>query len=207
MNAIALFGGTFNPIHNGHLLVAEEIRTKYNLDKVLFVPSYLPPHKEATDLADPAQRLIMTHLATVNNPCFEVSSVEMDRGGKSYSIDTVRHFRAMYGDSVQIYFILGADTLMEFTTWKNSEELLRLCRFIAVNRPGYDIPKILNYRFISAGGTPMSDDLFDNIITEDVARMDVSSTQIRQRVKEWKSIKYLVPDPVEQFIHNQQLYL
>jgi nicotinate-nucleotide adenylyltransferase len=207
MNAIALFGGTFNPIHNGHLLIAEEVRTKYNLDKVVFIPSYQPPHKEAPDLADPAQRMIMAHLGTVNNPCYEVSPVELDRGGKSYTVDTLRHFKQVYGDGVQMYFIIGADMLMELTTWKNIDEVLRMCRFIAVNRPGYDIAKILNYRFIATDGVNLSEDLFENILTEDVARIDISSTQIRQRVKEWKSIKYLVPEPVEQYIHNQQLYL
>jgi nicotinate-nucleotide adenylyltransferase len=207
MNAVALLGGTFNPIHNGHLLIAEEARTRYNLDKVLFIPSFQPPHKETPDLADPAQRLIMTYLATVNNPCFEVSSVELDRGGRSYSVETLRHFKATYGEGTPLYFLIGADMLMELTTWKNIDEILGLCRFIVVNRPGYDISKILNYRFIASGGTDLSDTLLDNILVEDMARIDISSTQIRQRVKEWKSIKYMVPEPVEQFIHNQQLYL
>jgi len=207
MNAVALFGGTFNPIHNGHLLIAEEVRTKYNLDKVVFIPSFQPPHKETANLADPAQRLIMAHLGTVDNPCFEVSSVEMDRGGKSYTVDTLRHFKDQYGDGVQLYFIVGADMLMELTTWKNIDEILQMCRFIAVQRPGYDIAKILNYRFIASNSPNLSGEMFDNILVEDVARLDVSSTLVRQRVKEWKSIKYLVPEPVEQYIHNQQLYL
>lgn len=207
MNAIALFGGTFNPIHNGHLLIAEEVRTRYNLDKVVFIPAFQPPHKDAKDLADPDQRLIMTHLGTVNNPCFEVSPVELERGGKSYTVDTVRHFRQAYGDDVQLYFIVGADTLMELTTWKNIEEILGMCRFVAVQRPGYDVSKILNYRFITAGGANLSGEIFDRIAVEDVARLDVSSSLVRQRVREWKSIKYLVPEPVEQYIHNQQLYL
>jgi len=207
VNAIALFGGSFNPIHNGHLLVAEEIRTKYNLDKVVFIPAFQSPHKDGTDLASPDQRLIMTHLGTVNNPCFEVSPVELERGGRSYTIDTVRHFRHLYGEGIQLHFIVGADTLMELATWKNIDEILEMCRFIAVQRPGYDVSKILNYRFITSGGEGLSGDLFERITVEDVARMDVSSSLVRQRVREWKSIKYLVPEPVEQYIHNQQLYL
>src|SRR5262245_36257544 len=139
MKAVALFGGTFNPIHYGHLVVAEEIRTRYNLDKVVFIPAHQPPHKEPADLLDPRTRLVMVHLATVSNPCFEVSPVEIDRGGKSYSIDTVRHFKNLYGEKVQLYFIVGADMLMELASWRNVEEVLKICKFIAVSRPGYDL--------------------------------------------------------------------
>src|SRR6185295_12323754 len=132
MKSVALFGGTFNPIHYGHLAIAEEIRTKFNLDKVIFVPTCLPPHKNPLDLADAKQRSIMAHLATVSNPCFEVSTYEVDRGGKSYTIDTVKHFRELLGEKIQMYFIVGADMLMEISSWKNIAELLKICRFIAV---------------------------------------------------------------------------
>ncbi len=205
--SIAIFGGTFNPIHYGHLIVAEEIRSKYNLDKVIFVPAFLPPRKDPTDLLEPRKRSIMVHLATVGNPCFEVSDFEIDRGGRSYSIDTVRHFSQVYGEDAKLYFIVGADVLMEISTWKNIDALLKLCRFIAVPRPGYDAGKIFNYKMLGSSSRPEESHILDNVIIENISTSDISSTDIRQKVREWKSIKYLVPEPVEQYIHNQKFYL
>jgi nicotinate-nucleotide adenylyltransferase len=207
MKSVALFGGTFNPIHYGHLAIAEEVRTKFNLDKVIFVPTCLPPHKNSVDLADAKQRSVMAYLATASNPCFEVSTFEVDRGGKSYTIDTVKYFRDFFGEKVQLYFIVGADMLMEISTWKNIAELLRICRFIAVPRPGYDIQKIFNQYFLSSTNFNIASELLENILIEDIAMLDISATNIRRRVKDWKSIKYLVPEPVEQYIHNFQLFL
>lgn len=207
MNSIAIFGGTFNPIHYGHLAIAEEVRTKFNLDKVVFVPSFLPPHKKSADLAEARQRFLMTHLATVGNPCFEVSSFEMDKMGKSYSIDTVNHFRESYGEKVQLYFIVGADVLLEIPTWKNIGEIVRKCRFIVVPRPGYDLTKILNYHFLGSETYSLASELLENVLIGETAMLDISATSIRQRVAEWKSIKYLVPEPVEQFIHHRKLYV
>ena len=207
IKAVAIFGGTFNPIHYGHLIVAEEIRAKHNLDKIIFVPSHLPPHKDPADLVDARKRSIMVNLAIVGNPCFEVSEFEIDRGGRSYSIDTVRHFSQTYGEETQLYFIVGADVLMEISTWKNIDVLLKLCRFIAVPRPGFDAGKIFNYKMLSSSSRVLDSDLLDNVIVENISTSDISSTDIRQKVREWKSIKYLVPESVEQYIHNQKLYL
>ena len=207
MKSIALFGGSFNPIHYGHLTIAEEVRSKFNLDKVIFIPSFLPPHKDPADLAEAQQRIIMVYLATVGNPSFEVSSFEVERGGKSYTIDTVRYFQQLLGEKVQLYFILGADMLMEIFKWKNIGELLKMCRFIAVPRPGFDLSKILNYHFLGSENYPLASQLLENVLVEETALLDISATQIRKRVREWKSIKYLLPEPVEQFIHNQKLYL
>jgi nicotinate-nucleotide adenylyltransferase len=207
MKSVAIFGGTFNPIHFGHLSIAEEIRTKFNLDKIIFVPTNQPPHKDPSDLVSPRQRWLMTHLATVSNPCFEVSTFEIDNGGKSYSIDTIKHFHKHFGDKVKLHFIIGADMLVEIASWKNIGEILKLCRFIVVSRPGYDVQKIFDQYFLASKNMTIASELIGNILVEDVAMFDVSSTTIRQKIKEWKSIKYLVPEPVEQFIHNQQLYL
>jgi len=190
MKSVAIFGGTFNPIHFGHLSIAEEIRSKFNLDKIIFVPANQPPHKDPADLVGARQRWLMTHLATVSNPCFEVSTFEMDNGGKSYTIDTMKHFNKLLGEKVKLYFIIGADMLAEIASWKNVGEILKLCRLIVVST-----------------NMPIASELLENIMVEDVAMFDISSTNIRQRIKEWKSIKYLVPESVEQFIHNQQLYL
>ncbi len=207
MKSVAIFGGTFNPIHFGHLSIAEEIRSKFNLDKIIFVPANQPPHKDPADLVGARQRWLMTHLATVSNPCFEVSTFEMDNGGKSYTIDTIKHFNKLLGEKVKLYFIIGADMLAEIASWKNVGEILRLCRFIVVSRPGFDVQKIFDQYFLSSSNMPIAEELLQNIMVEDVAMFDISSTNIRQRIKEWKSIKYLVPETVEQFIHNQQLYL
>jgi nicotinate-nucleotide adenylyltransferase len=207
MKSVALFGGSFNPIHFGHLAIAEEVRNKHNIDKVIFIPTNLPPHKDPSDLADAKKRLIMTHLATVSNPCFEASSFEIDRGGKSYSVDTVKYFHQLFNGKVDLYFIIGADMLTEISTWKNIEELLKMCRFIAVSRPGYDVQKIFNRHFLASENFAAASELLENIIIEDIPMLDISATNIRRRVAEWKSIKYLVPESVEQFIHNQQLYL
>ena len=206
MKSVAIFGGTFNPVHYGHLAIAEEIRGKYNLDKVVFVPTHLPPHKEPEDLAEAKDRAVMLHLATVSNPGFEVSTYEIDRGGKSYSIDTVRHFREKYGDGTNLFFIIGADMLMEISNWKNIEELLRLCRFIAVPRPGYDVQKIFDNYFLASTNFNVATDLLGNVAVENIPMLDISATYIRKRVREIKSIKYLVPESVEQYIHHQQLY-
>jgi nicotinate-nucleotide adenylyltransferase len=207
MKSIAIFGGTFNPIHFGHLIVAEEIRAKYNLDKIIFVPNHLPPHKEPSDLIEAKLRLTMVNLATVSNPCFEVSDYEIEKGGKSFTIDTIKHFRQVYGTKNNIYFIVGADMLSEITSWKNVEELLKICRFIAVPRPGYDITKIFNQNYLGSENFDIATELLENVLIENIVTSDISSSGIRQRVREWKSIKYFVPEPVEQFIHNQQLYL
>jgi nicotinate-nucleotide adenylyltransferase len=207
MKSIAIFGGTFNPIHFGHLAIAEGIRAKYNLDKVIFVPTHFPPHKEPGELVSAHQRAVMAYLATVSNPCFDVSTFEVERGGRSYSIDTVRHFSQLYEGKAQIYFIVGADMLAEIGNWKNIGELLKLCRFIAVSRPGYDIQRIFNQNFLSSENFGISAALVENIIIEEMPMLEISASDIRKKVREWKSIKYLVPEQVEQFIHNQKLYL
>jgi nicotinate-nucleotide adenylyltransferase len=206
MRAVAIFGGTFNPIHHGHLVVAEEVRTKLNLDKVIFVPTHTPPHKEAADLAGASHRLLMLTLATVGNPGFEVSTFEMDRGGKSYSIDTVRHFRSQLGGGVLLHFIVGADMLQDLSGWREAGELRKLCRFVAVPRPGHDVQKTLQRGILAAGDLSSAEDLLEDILVEDAPSVDISATDIRRRVKEGKSIKYLVPEPVEQYILHQKLY-
>jgi len=205
--SVAIFGGSFNPIHSGHLAVAEEVRVRYNLDRVIFVPAFQSPLKKAETLAEAKSRLAMALLATVSNPYFEVSDFELERGGKSYSIDTIRHFKSILGEGVSLYFILGADSLVELAAWRDIQDALRLCRFIAVARPGYDFGEIKRDRFGGAPGQGMDQASLENILFEECVKMDVSSTMIRQRVTERQSIKYLVPEPVEQFIHRYGLYL
>jgi nicotinate-nucleotide adenylyltransferase len=190
---VGLFGGTFNPPHLGHLIVAEEVRQTFSLDIIVFVPSARPPHKESSPVIDPRHRFTMTRLAIENNPRFEISDVELKRRGKSYTIDTIKEFKTLYGADIELFFIMGGDSIFEIETWKKPEELFRLCRVIVTTRPGFDLAKI--------------DDRFgDKIIRADVPRIDISSTDIRHRVGTGRSITYLVPDKVEEYIQRERLY-
>ncbi|MDI6734697.1 MAG: nicotinate-nucleotide adenylyltransferase [bacterium] len=185
---IGILGGTFNPIHYGHLLAAEEARQRFNLQEVIFVPCARPPHKNQPDIAGPEDRYKMTCLAISSNKYFKASDIEIKRGGPSYSEDTLREFKKIYGEDVQLYFIIGADAIAELDTWKNVEKLPQLCQFIAVNRPGYNL-KSGDFAYIL-----------------EIPGVDISSTAIRQRIKQGKSIKYLVPEEVEKYIYKHRLY-
>jgi nicotinate-nucleotide adenylyltransferase len=208
MNSICIFGGTFNPIHNGHLLIAEEIRNRYEFQKIIFVPSYVSPHKTADGVIDAQYRLTMTFLATVSNPSFDVSDIEVNRGGKSYSIDTVYFFKKVYEsvEDCQLYFLIGADILAQLPSWKNIDEIIKMCRFIVVSRKGYNATDIINRMFLSSNATSAAQTLLDNIVIEETNYYDISSSEIRSRIEKRKSIKYLVPESVEQFIYHKHLY-
>lgn len=202
---IGLFGGTFNPIHNGHLFLAEELRAHLQLDRVFFIPAASPVHKPQGDLAPAWDRLTMATLATVSHPCFDVSPVEVERPGPSYSIDTVRFFRKQLGPEVELYWLMGADAVMHLASWKDPDVLVRECRVVAAGRPGYDLNKILQYRQLGASGGQV--DLWEHLQIAEVPTLDISSRQIRERVRGWKSIRYWVPEPVEQYIHHRRLYV
>ncbi|UCE17645.1 MAG: nicotinate-nucleotide adenylyltransferase [Gemmatimonadota bacterium] len=191
---IGIFGGTFNPPHLGHLIVAEEVRQQCSLHKIVFMPSARPPHKVHSPLIDSQHRFIMTQLAVRDNPNFEISDMEMKRHGKSYTIDTLKEFRNTYGSHADIFFIMGGDSIFEIDTWKKPEELLGLCHVIVTTRPGFDLTRV-NDRF------------GDRIIFVDVLNIDISSTDIRRRVREGRSILYLVPKGVEEYIRDEKLYL
>jgi len=186
-------GGVFDPIHYGHLFAAEEARVEFKLDKVIFVPCRQPAHKRENDLSDPEDRYLMTVLAASNNQFFKVSKVELNRAGPSYSIDTVKEFLKKYYHEVKIFFITGADAFLEVDSWYKSEELIKLCQFVAATRPGYDLNKV--------------DKKFKKIIKIiKIPALAISSTDIRRRVREGKSIKYLLPQEVEEFIYKKGLY-
>lgn len=190
---IAIMGGTFDPIHYGHLISAEEVRDCKNFDKILFVPSARPPHKERPDITNPEHRYAMAVLATEDNPYFEVSRIEIDRKGPSFAIDTVREFKKNY-NLTQISWIIGADSLIEFSIWKDFDKLLEICHFIATTRPNYSLDDVPN-------------NLIARVELFEVPDIDISSTQIRQRVRKNRSIKYLVPKKVEEYIYKNNLYL
>lgn len=193
-------GGTFDPIHQGHLVTAEAARHKYALDKVIFVPSGKPPHKKGYDIMSAEQRYLMTVLATATNPFFEVSRIEVDRSGESYTIDTVKSFKKMYGQNTELFFITGADAILEILTWKNFEELLHLSYFIAATRPGFNL---LNLR---ENLKKLSPTAIERITPIEVPAMAISSTEIRRRIRKGESIKYLLPEAVERFIFKNKLY-
>jgi nicotinate-nucleotide adenylyltransferase len=212
---LGLLGGTFNPIHQGHVRAAQAVLRTFELDKVYFIPAFIPPHKSSQEIVSPEHRLKMVELAVESFPDFIASSVEIEAGGKSYSINTLEKFQQMFPGS-KIYFILGIDAFLEIDTWKDYERLLEKCHFIVMSRPGYDLNDakcILQGRFrkkiIDIGRYLKLDqtekDKF-NIMLYFFEGVDVSSTEVRERVKERKSIKGLVPERVESYIKKNNLY-
>jgi len=190
---IAIMGGTFNPIHCGHLISAEEARDGFGFDSIIFVPSARPPHKDRHDIINPEHRHKMAVLATADNPYFQVSRIELDRTGPSYSIDTFRQLQEQYGSETQIAWIIGADSLIEITIWKDFDELLDICHFITTTRPNYNISSVPEY-------------IRRRVLFFEITAVDISATEIRRRVRENRSIKYLVHKSVEEYIHEHNLY-
>lgn len=197
---IGIIGGTFDPIHIGHLVAAEGAREAAGLDEVIFVPAGDPPHKEAEKVSDARHRYVMTLLATVTNPRFSVSRIELDRQGKSFTVDTLEAMRRELGDGVELYFILGSDAMADVPNWHEPARLLTLCRFLVVGRPGWDKESVER----SLG--PLYPPNRERIQMVDIPAVDVSSREIRARVREGRSIRYLVPEMVERYIERQGLY-
>lgn len=191
---IGIMGGVFDPIHIGHLFTAEEARINYCLDKVIFVPCLNPTHKRNGQVTDVRHRLKMSYLATNSNPYFEVSKIEVNRSGPSYTIDTIKEFRRIYGWDAKIFFITGADAFLEIETWYKKEELLTMCQFVAATRPGYDLHKLHNN--------------FKEILKiMEIPLLAISSTDIRNRIRNGLSIKYIVLEEVRDYIYRNKLYL
>ncbi|KXG77041.1 nicotinate-nucleotide adenylyltransferase [Thermotalea metallivorans] len=200
MERIALMGGTFDPIHHGHLVIAEQIRCEYHLDKVVFIPAGIPPHKSNLQVADAKHRYFMTLLATVTNPYFEVSKIEIEDDQVSYTIHTIKKLKKIYPENTELYFITGADAICDLDTWKDVKELLHLCNFIAATRPGLESP------LIDEKIEELQSKYEAKIRKMDVPALAISSTDIRRRRKAGQSIKYLVPEPVEYYIYKNGLY-
>lgn len=190
-------GGTFDPIHYGHLLMAEEARIAFALDRVLFVPNGRPAHKKVYTVSSPEDRYAMTLLATASNPDFSCSRLELDRPGPSYTIDTLRAVRQRHPDLDALYFITGADAVLEILTWHEYDQLAQECRFIAVTRPGFVLERLAE----------IADKAFlDRVSFLPIPGLEISSTDLRRRVREGRSLKYLTPEPVEAYIRQQGLY-
>ncbi len=199
-NRIGISGGTFDPIHHGHLIMAELAREKFKLDKVLFIPTGNPPHKNNLDVTPAEQRYNMVCRATESNDYFETLRTEIDRVGYTYAVDTLNELRQAYGKDTEFYYIIGADVVFDLLNWKNSKEVLRLCEFIAVQRPGFE-----KERFADCV-RKLQTDYGAVVHTLNMPQIEISSTGIRERVSRGGSVKYLVPESVEECILNQGLY-
>jgi nicotinate-nucleotide adenylyltransferase len=210
---IGILGGTFNPIHFGHLRPAEEIRQQFKLSKIIFIPSAMPPHKDDQAVIDPSHRMKMVDLAITGNDAFASSDIEIKRSGKSYTIDTIRELKGCYQD-VEFYFILGADAFLEINTWYKWTELFKECEFIVMNRPG--APRVSPAKLLPAEvkdefkWRPRKKEFVHSsahrIYMVQVSALDISSKQIREMVREGRSIRYLLPRRVMEYILEHQLY-
>lgn len=212
---IGLFGGTFNPIHSGHIKAAEIVQERLSLEKVLFIPSYIPPHKDTADIASPSHRLKMVELSLQSHSHFVPSSIEVDAEEKSYSIITLGKIEKLYPNA-QIFFILGIDAFLEIDTWKNYEKLLEKCFFVVISRPGFhlkdakkalkEIPGIDIHELSES--EILDDDMLlaYRVFLMQINALDMASRDIRKRIKKGESIKKMVPVEVEAYIKENNLY-
>jgi nicotinate-nucleotide adenylyltransferase len=210
MAKIGIFGGTFNPPHVGHLRVAEEVAFSHGLSRIVFIPCFIPPHKSSRETAAPEDRLEMIRRSCADNHVFEVSDMEISLKGPSYTVNTLEVFSK--DKSHEPYFILGTDSLREISTWKDCAKLFSLSHFIVVRRPGLDfttawagVPEALRNEFQDQGDHLLHSS-FNRIIPSKVEGLNISSTMIRALSRAGQSIRYLVREPVRQYIMERELY-
>jgi nicotinate-nucleotide adenylyltransferase len=199
---LGILGGSFNPIHLGHLILAETAREALSLERVIFIPAKLPPHKRGAPLADGADRLAMVRLAVAGNPAFSVSDIELRRPGVSYTVDTVRALREKLGAGVQIYFLIGMDTVGELAAWHEIARLSRLCRLVPMSRPGQAKPEAAALE--RAVGRRPARAILRRALP--MPLIGISSSEIRRRVAGGRTIRYLIPDRVAAYIRRRRLY-
>ncbi len=190
---LGVYGGTFDPIHTGHLVIAQGIVEHCGLDRLLFVPSARPPHKQGHAIAPPRDRYRMAELASQRDPQFEVSDIEINRPGLSYTVDTLEELRRIHGTSSCIYLVIGADSLLEIDTWYAPDRVFDLATVVTVPRPGKDL-------------TSMDPRWRDRVVTVRLPEIEISSTDIRQRVGKGLSIAQMVPEEVAGYIEERGLY-
>jgi nicotinate-nucleotide adenylyltransferase len=195
-NRLGVMGGTFDPIHYGHLVTAEEALQQFGLDGVIFVPTGRPWMKEHEVVSPAEDRYLMTVIATASNPLFRVSRMEVDRDGPTYTVDTLRGMKAELGAETDLFFVTGADAVVEILQWKDPGELFELAHFIAATRPGYDI----------AGFSAHAPSKHPGITVMNVPALAISSTDIRARIAASRPIRYLVPEGVKSYIEKAGLY-
>jgi nicotinate-nucleotide adenylyltransferase len=188
---VGVMGGTFDPVHHGHLVAASEVGSRYNLDEVIFVPTGQPWQKSERQVSPPEHRYLMTVIATASNPRFTVSRVDIDRPGQTYTTDTLKDLAAER-PGADLFFITGADALSQILSWKDADELFELAYFIGVTRPGHHL---------DGSGLPA-----DRVSLLEVPALAISSTDCRDRVQQGKPVWYLVPDGVVQYINKHRLY-
>ncbi|MDG4772367.1 nicotinate-nucleotide adenylyltransferase [Solwaraspora sp. WMMD792] len=189
---VGIMGGTFDPIHQGHLVAASEVAERFALDEVVFVPTGDPWEKAGLTVTPAEDRYLMTVIATASNPTFQVSRADIDRPGPTYTVDTLRDLHSVYGPKAQLFFITGADALEKILSWKDTDTMFELAHFIGVTRPGFEL---------SAAHLPA-----DTVSLVEVPAMAISSTECRARVAAGKPLWYLVPDGVVQYIAKRRLY-
>ena len=189
-----LFGGTFDPPHFGHLIVAQTIFEAEHFDKIVFVPAHIPPHKKERKISSVALRLEMLKIATMDNPNFEISDIELKRGGISYSLETIHTYKEQTGlDREDLYYLIGSDSLKQFQTWQSPKAILEECQLIVAIRPGFRPSDIPNW-------------ILAKVQFANIPRIEISSTQIRARWVEDKTIRYMVTQPVWTYINKHNLY-
>lgn len=193
-----ILGGTFDPIHYGHLVAAEEARAQLDLERVLIVPAGQPPHKVGRDITPALHRVAMVQLAIASNPHFVLNRVDLDRPGPHYSVDMVARLRRQIGPD-DVFFIVGMDSLMELPGWHEPERLMGLCRIVGVNRPGYT--------YDLAPLEQAAPGISDHIVVLEAPQLEISSHELQERVRRGLPIKYQLPEAVEAYIYKQKLYL
>ncbi|QDT29057.1 Nicotinate-nucleotide adenylyltransferase [Gimesia panareensis] len=197
---IGIFGGTFDPVHNGHLLLAEQCREQAALDEVWLIPAGAPPHKETSGITPGKQRREMLEFASAGNPTFVIKDLELHREGPSYTVETLRQLKESHPDN-DFFLIIGADSVRDFHTWREPAAILEQAHLIGVNRPNISLPDLSELK------EKLGEAVVEKITWVTMPGIDLSSTDIRQRVQENKSVRYMTPRAVEVYIHNNRLYL
>lgn len=197
MSKIGIMGGTFDPIHYGHLILAEQARERFDLDQVLFITAADPPHKSGLEITPVRHRHQMTCLAVMGNERFECSTIEMDRPGPSYTIDTLKQILGLKGLGTNVYLLVGTDEAAALMSWRDPYGIQELATVVVANRPGQSVECALK---------ALPDDFARQIVPLQMPGVDISSTDLRERVRSGRSIRYLVPEAVERYIVGERLY-
>ncbi len=196
-DAVGIMGGTFDPVHYGHLAAAEEARKRFGLERVIFVPNGQPPHKKGYTVSPAEMRYEMVALATASNPAFETSRIELDRDGPSYAADTMMQFKERLGQTTKLYFITGADAMLDILNWHEPQRMAKVCEFIAVTRPGYDLGPLRK---------ALGPELLARTHVLEAPGVEISSTELRRRVAGGESLRYLTAPAVISYIQGRRLY-